>query len=138
MGVSRRHVLATLGASASAGCLGNIPFLSESGIRLGSIGVFNEYESQSIDLELLRDDEVVFKDSFELDTGEQRIIDPSWSTEPAEYTFSYSNGFEAEKSFNVDYHSASTEECNFLWLTYYSNGDRVVLMDTYEPSWGTC
>jgi hypothetical protein len=138
MAISRRHALATLGISASAGCLGNIPFPSESGIRLGSIGVFNGYEPQTIDLELVREGEVVFEDTLELDTDDQRIIDPSWSTEPAEYTFSYSNGFEEEKSLTAEYHSARTDECNFLWLMYYSDGDRAVLMDTNEPDWGTC
>lgn len=84
-------MIATLGLSSLAGCADAIPIGSDSktGIPLGSLFVHNPSEKpQSVQLQLKRADEIVYEGTVEAAEGYE-IIDPSWSTEPAEYTLLY-------------------------------------------------
>ncbi|WP_226042794.1 hypothetical protein [Natrinema sp. DC36] len=89
--ISRRHMVAALGLSLLAGCTDAVSLKSDSetGIPLGSLFVHNpSEESQSVQLQLKRANEIVYEGTVEAAEGYE-IIDPSWSTEPAEYTLLY-------------------------------------------------
>lgn len=63
---------------------------SESGFRLGSIRIINTtYEDYKVDLRIERNNERVYHDTSEIDADNEVWIEPTWSSEPAEYYLYY-------------------------------------------------
>lgn len=88
MGVPRRHILAGLGMAPLGGCLER--FTSGPGIRLGSLRVANTAdERHSVDLVLERNGSRVYNEMVDVDPDNHVWIDPTWSSEPAEYNLYY-------------------------------------------------
>lgn len=143
--VTRRHLLGTVGISLTTGCIDLPSSDSESGVRIGSIFVGNRHEETlSVHIQLYRDDEVVYDEIVEIDEDCREVIDPSWDTEPAEFTLLYATETELGKvEFTTDYPGQiDTEGCNHPALTFPplgdSSGSEVGLWSQDDPSWGTC
>jgi len=124
--ISRRYLLAALGTTTVAGCMDLTPTNSndattedETGIPLGSLFVSNNRgESQPIQLELKREGEIAYEDTLEVpDEGE--VLDPVWSTEPAEYTLHWeTEENQGKASIPTDFHIADSEECHYLHFNF--------------------
>ncbi|WP_226042970.1 hypothetical protein [Natrinema sp. DC36] len=143
--VTRRHILGTAGISLTTGCI-DLPLSdSGSGVRIGSIFVGNRYEeTPTVHLQLYRNDEIVYDEIIEIDGDSREVIDPSWDTEPAEFTLLYATETELEKvEFTTDYSGKiDAEGCNHPALTFPplgdSSGSEVGLWSQDDPSWGSC
>ncbi|WP_317175878.1 hypothetical protein [Halomontanus rarus] len=75
------------GTVSLAGCLESLSSASsgENGISLGTLFVSDHHDEVHYQIQLERDNEVVYHGEIEVGS-EREAIDPTWSTEPAEYT----------------------------------------------------
>lgn len=142
-GVTRRQVLSVLGVSSTAGCLSSTPFSEGEGIQLGTLIVGNGFEDpRSVQLQLYREGEVVYEGTVELEGNSSEYIDPSWSTDPAEYTLLYATENDLGKvSFSQDSTGAESDKCNhpsILFGDLYNDGLEVGIWPQDNPEWGTC
>ena len=143
--ITRRQILATVGTSLTAGCAELPSSDPERGVRIGSVFVGNGYEEPiSVQLQLHRNDEIVYDEIVEIDEDSREVIDPSWETNPAEFTLLYASETElGEVEFTTDYSGQiDTEGCNHPVLTFApvgeSEGVEVGLWSQDDPAWGTC
>lgn len=140
-GISRRHLLAGVGISTTAGCLSQLPLLSENGIRLGSLGIYNRTdESWTISIRLERTGSVVYENTHEVTPeNEPVIVPPDWSSEPAEYTLLFHVNGEIQKhELTVEDDKSSDESCTLLQIMLDRRGHGPILRDSNEAPWGSC
>ncbi|ELY97883.1 hypothetical protein [Natrialba asiatica] len=139
MNGSRRCVLASIGTALTAGCTDR--FAADSGIKLGSLRVANPADrAHTVDLWLERDGQGVYDGSVEVAPDEDVWIDPTWSSEPAEYDLYYTVSDSDEVSVSR-LHEIDTDingECSVgdLWTIKGSNRSGVSLrsVDQYEAA----
>ncbi|MFC4436631.1 MULTISPECIES: hypothetical protein [Natrialbaceae] len=136
-------MIAILGLSSLAGCLDAVPLRSDSktGVPLGSLFIHNPSEEpQSVQLRLERADEIVYEGDVEAAEGYE-IIDPSWSTEPAEYTLLYATDEEiGSASIPTDFEGmANSADCYHALFNFHGPLEpQVELRDSDEFAEGTC
>ncbi|QRV14993.1 hypothetical protein JMJ58_19105 [Haloterrigena salifodinae] len=141
MDVSRRHILAGLGIASLGGCLER--FTSNSGIQLGSLRVANTADKpHTVDLVLERDGSRVYNELVEVDPDNHVWIDPTWSSEPAEYDLYYTVSGSDEVSIAelTDAPDDIDGECVVadLWTVMSPSGPDVLLKDIGRYEEATC
>ncbi len=141
MDVHRRHILAGLGMAPLGGC--SERFTSDSGIQLGSLRVANTAdEPRTVDLVLERDGSRVYNEMVEIDPDNHVWIDPTWSSEPAEYDLYYTVSGSDEVSIAELTNDVAPDdidgECVVadLWTVMNPSGADVLLksVDRYEEA----
>ena len=86
---TRRAVLGLAGISSITGCITPLlPDWSEDRPRLGTVVFGNSrHKSTVVDFRIERNSEKVYHENLELYSGTTELIEPTWSSEPAEYIF---------------------------------------------------
>ena len=126
---SRRSLLAAVGATATAGCLDQLPGRGTHGFRLGPFWVQNgSGEPRTLAVVLKRNGETVVDDAFDLaaEGGEGRVkLDPTWSVAPASYVLSYGypDAELATYALTGEDDTTGDEGCMFLQLDIHPAGD---------------
>mgnify|MGYP005863282265 CR=1 FL=1 len=87
---TRRHLLVTVGALATAGCtsaLGNEERGDADSVRLGELSVQNDHgDDHRVQLAIETDGEMLHLGTYDLDgDGDARTVDGDWSDEPGAY-----------------------------------------------------
>lgn len=143
MDVPRRHILAGLGIAPLGGCLER--FTSDSGIQLGSLRVANTAdEPHTVDLVLERDGSRVYDELVEVDPDNHVWIDPTWSSEPAEYDLYYTVSGSDEVSTAELTDAVAPDDINGecvvadLWTIMSPSGADVLLKDSDRYEEATC
>ncbi|MFP8958522.1 hypothetical protein ACLI4Y_17560 [Natrialbaceae archaeon A-CW3] len=142
--MKRRHLLAILGISVTAGCMERLSADSETGIRLGSIRIANTTdETHNVDLLIERNNEFVYHDGSEINADNEVWIEPTWSSEPAEYDLYYViSGIDELQVANLtELHEEDTEgDCLFadIWIVEGGEDSIVTAKDVKEQQEATC
>ncbi|WP_255171247.1 hypothetical protein [Natrononativus amylolyticus] len=136
--VSRRHLLATLGASSLAGCANQNPLGSETGVRLGTLFVYNRsQETKSVQLQLRRDNAPIYENEIKAAEGYE-VIDPSWSTEPAKYSLLWATDDDIGMTSIPGDFSGRDLSADCYSATFYFDNPSVNIHDIEESDEGTC
>lgn len=117
---------------------------SETGIRLGSIRIANTTdETHRVDLLIERNNEFVYHDTSEIDADNEVWIEPTWSSEPAEYDlYSVISGIDELQVANLtELHEEETEgDCLFadMWIVEGAADSIVTAKDVEEQEEAAC
>ncbi len=117
---------------------------SQSGIRLGSLRIANTTEvAHTVDILIERGSKSVYHETSEIAGNDGVWIEPTWSSEPADYDLYYViSGFnELQMAKLNELHEDEMEgDCLFadLWITEEVADSFVTAKDTAEEEIATC
>ncbi|MFP9192009.1 hypothetical protein ACLI4Q_10170 [Natrialbaceae archaeon A-CW1-1] len=117
---------------------------SESGIRLGSVRIANTTdETHRVDLLIERNNEIVYRDTSEINATDEVWIEPAWSSEPADYDlyFVISGVDELQVANLTNLHEEETAgDCLFadVWIVDGSERSLVMAKDVEEQEEAGC